>query len=660
MRNSKIQSFKDVYEYCEININEAYRQRRKSDAETASIADADKDYIIARYHMINSEFYVAREYFELAEVIYTAHGDQVALALLYSQMAHCFRSVGEKEKSEEYIEKAVEISKKTGEPYCLINSYIHGASNAFFQDEKAEGLKYNELLRPLIKEGSKLQYGHYCHNLAFAEFAEGNYEEFVKYCETAYDAYRAYHGNDRSRNVLIAANNKAEGYVHLEEYDKAIALFEYVVRGSREEGHIQILMHALMQESELYYNLKDYKNAFLTFKDYIEIYRTWLQERLNNPEDENQELKRKLEIAQDLEMVKSAEYIEKKHFLEQLLASQKFVREVGSHLISATDIEEIFVIICKAAKKLFMYDNISMGLIEGDYLVVRYLKNEDGTEEELPVVMPLDSKDYISTTCLTQNRDIKLNSVEEFINLIQPADIEETIRERDAYNESLMFVRLMHEGRAFGVITVQKKEPNVYSDEAFSAIQAMGSFVSIAINNVFKTQAIEDKVRELEVITLRDELTYLENRRSYNLYVDELVRNNVEYMLIFADMNHLKQINDGIGHNNGDLYLITLANIIKSCVKDYRKFRLSGDEFAVIIPNPSIEYTYELVEKIKRECAKIDIGEYPLAIAVGCGIRNRNENPDKVFSQAEARMYLDKHDYHKRLLEQMDSVSDRV
>lgn len=655
VRDTKDRSFKEIYELCEININELYHSTKTLDTEMGSIADADKNFIIARYHKINSEFYDANEYYELSEAIYIAHGDEVALALLYLEMAHCFRNMGDKERSGIYAEKSIAVSEKLGDPYCLISSYIHSASNAFFQYENEKALQYNNLAEPLLeKYGSQLQFGHYYHNIAFGAYFKQDYESFVEYCEKAYDAYMSYYGDDRSRNVLIAANNKAEGYIFLEEYGSAISLFRYVIRVAEEEGHIEVLMSALLHKAELYYKIEDYQRAYDTYQRYIEVYRTWLAERLKNPEDENEVLKRKLELAQDLEMVKSGEFIEKRRFLEQLLSSQKFVQEVGSQLISATDIQNIFLIVCNAAKRLFMYDNISMGLIEGDELAIRYLDSEDKFDMEVPFFIPLQSRDHISTYCLREECDVKLNSFQEYIDLIQPGDLETVIGSRDIYNESLMFVRLIHEGKPFGLITVQKKEPNMYSDESFSAIQAMGSFVSIAINNVFKTQLIEEKVRQLEVITLRDELTWLENRRAYNLYVDELVRDNIEYMLIFADMNHLKRINDNIGHNNGDRYLIALADIIKTCVKDYRKFRLSGDEFAVIIPHPSIEYTYELIEKIKRECAKIKIDEYPLAIAVGCGIRSASENPDKVFSQAEARMYLDKHDYHEQLLNKME------
>lgn len=655
MRTASEKGFKYVYELCEININQVYHDAAASVPEVGSIGDADKNFIFARYHMIDAEYMVAVEYFELAESLYIAHGDEVALALLYSQKAHCFRRLNDREKAREFTDKSIAISERLGDAYCLINSYIHAASNAFFMEDKESAHKYNAMTEPLLMEsGSELQYGHYYHNVAFAFYFDGDYRNLVEYCQKAYDAYIEYYGNDTSRNVLIAAHNKAGGYVLLEEYDSAFALYEYVIRVAEEQRNIQILMNSLMDMAELYYKRGDYERAYYTYKQYLENYRTWLEERLRNPGDENEELKRKLEIAQDLEMVKSAEYIEKRRFLEQLLSSQKFVQEVGSQLIPATDIQEIFIIVCNAAKRLFMYDNISLGLIEGDELVIHYLDSEDERDRRPPIYIPLTSEEHITAKCLREERDIKLDTFEDFLELIRPADVEEAMNTKDDFNESLMFVRLIHEGKAFGVITVQKKEPNMYSDESFAAIRAMGSFVSIAINNVFKTQLIEDKVKELEVITLRDELTWLENRRSYNLYVEELVRENIEYMLIFADMNHLKQINDGIGHHNGDLYLIAVADILKDCVRDYRKFRLSGDEFAVIIPHPSIEYTYELIEQIKQECAKMDIGEYPLAIAVGCGIRNRDENPDKVFSIAEARMYLDKHDYHKHLLAEMN------
>ncbi|MDO4753810.1 MAG: diguanylate cyclase [Bacillota bacterium] len=658
MRNSSAKSIKDIYELIEMDVFSLYADYKSLITEVGTIEDADKNFITAKYHMMNSEHAVALEYIELAETVYIAFEDKEALAFLYSQAAHCARRCGDGAMAEAYTEKSIAISEELGDAYCLINAYIYGTSNAMFLDEYDKALMYLGLTETLLeKHGSQLHYGHYYHNVAFAGYFSGDYDRLIENCDKAYRAYKEYYGNEKSRNVLIAANNKAEGYLMKGDYKSAIEILNHVIEACDEENYTHLLMDTFRTRADLYHRLEQYELAYNSYKRFIKVYFEWIQERQRNPEDENIDLKRKLEIAQDMEVVKISELIEKRAFLEQLFSTQKFVQKAGSQLISATNIPEIFKTVCDSAQELLMYDTISLGFVEGDEFVVRYTDTGNGNTVKLPFRIPISSREHVSTTCIHTGRDIKLNTFEEYLDLIQPGNVDEIIRNREHLNESSMFIRLIHEGKIHGLIMVQKKEPYAYSNEEFEAIQAVGSFISIAINNAFKTQVIEDKVKQLEMITLRDELTWLENRRAYNLYVDELVARDEEYMLIFADMNHLKQINDGLGHNNGDRYLTSVAEIINKCVRDYRKFRLSGDEFAIVIPNPGIEYTYRLVEQNKGECAKIEIGDYPLALAIGCGMRNKGENPDKVFSMAEARMYLDKHDYHKSMMKEMKTQS---
>lgn len=642
-------TMKELHELSEIDIYALYSKFKNLETRVGTMEDANKNFVIAKYQLLHFEFLSAVEYMEWAESVYIANDDRAALVLLYTSLLGCFRKLGDGEKSRMYAERAITLAEELNDDYCMINAYIYGAVNAMYMDDPETGLKYIERTEALLEaSGSLLHRAHHFHNLAYSYTFRKDYDRVIEYCERAYCAYVEFYGTDRARNVLIALINKSSGYADKGEHRRAIEILKRALEIAEQENYVQITLIALKALAEAYHTSKEYESALSMIKRYDHTYMTWMLEKLAYPKDENEELQRKLEFAQDLEMVKSAELVEKRRFLEQLSTTQKFVQRIGSRLTSATEIGEIFRIVCDAAKELFLYDGISMGFVEEDRLVVSYIDSEDMRDVQLPIYIPMSSREHISVHCVKSNRDLKVDSLEEYLALFNPPNAEEMRSHRMPYNESMMFIRMVHEDKVFGFITVQKREPGVYSDEEFEAIRAVGSFVSIAVNNVMKTAMLEEKVRQLEIIMLRDEVTWLENRRSYNSYMDELTAEDKEYMLLFADMNHLKQINDSLGHDVGDLYLTAFADILKTHVREYRKFRISGDEFVVILPCLCIEKAYELIEKIKAECAKIKIAEYPLSLAIGCGMRNRGENPDRVFTVAEARMYLDKHDYHKQ------------
>lgn len=96
-------------------------------------------------------------------------------------------------------------------------------------------------------------------------------------------------------------------------------------------------------------------------------------------------------------------------------------------------------------------------------------------------------------------------------------------------------------------------------------------------------------------ITFLDELTGLYNRRGFLMLarrqMEMLRRDKKGFVIIYADMNGLKQINDIHGHHVGDKALISLSEILFSSFRRNDIIaRLGGDEFAVIAINTPAGY----------------------------------------------------------------------
>ena len=81
-----------------------------------------------------------------------------------------------------------------------------------------------------------------------------------------------------------------------------------------------------------------------------------------------------------------------------------------------------------------------------------------------------------------------------------------------------------------------------------------------------------------------DPLTQTGNRLSFNEFTDKLSRaaTGESWAIVMIDMDHFKQINDTLGHHEGDNALGYMAEIINSCVgKDDFVARYGGDEFVL-------------------------------------------------------------------------------
>ncbi|MDR1251947.1 MAG: GGDEF domain-containing protein [Treponema sp.] len=101
-----------------------------------------------------------------------------------------------------------------------------------------------------------------------------------------------------------------------------------------------------------------------------------------------------------------------------------------------------------------------------------------------------------------------------------------------------------------------------------------------------------------------DSLTGIGNRYSFNEFIDKLSRQNVreEYSVVMIDLDKFKDINDTLGHLEGDNALRDMASVIKGCIRhsDFAA-RYGGDEF--ILATKAENDIQRLMERIQAAIA---------------------------------------------------------
>ena len=84
-----------------------------------------------------------------------------------------------------------------------------------------------------------------------------------------------------------------------------------------------------------------------------------------------------------------------------------------------------------------------------------------------------------------------------------------------------------------------------------------------------------------------DALTGLGNLRQLRA-MEHAYRHSRDLGIWYFDVDHLKQVNDTEGHSTGDRLLIHFASLLRSCnAPGARAYRIGGDEFLLIVPQPS-------------------------------------------------------------------------
>jgi len=103
-----------------------------------------------------------------------------------------------------------------------------------------------------------------------------------------------------------------------------------------------------------------------------------------------------------------------------------------------------------------------------------------------------------------------------------------------------------------------------------------------------------DRVRQhSERLAYYDVLTGLPNRGHFDQLLGQAVARQAPFGLLLIDIDHLKVVNDTVGHVFGDLMIRTLGERIATAHSDLVACRLGGDEFAVLVPDCRTENCLE-------------------------------------------------------------------
>ena len=122
------------------------------------------------------------------------------------------------------------------------------------------------------------------------------------------------------------------------------------------------------------------------------------------------------------------------------------------------------------------------------------------------------------------------------------------------------------------------------------------------------------------------------------------------FAIMTLDLNYLKKVNDTLGHEEGDNYIQTAANILKAAVgENGETYRTGGDEFLAIIYGEDPETVYQSVVKDLNnridEFNKTENKPIKLSFAYGHAICTSNQNYSIHDSEriADKEMYACKH-----------------
>jgi diguanylate cyclase (GGDEF)-like protein/PAS domain S-box-containing protein len=219
-------------------------------------------------------------------------------------------------------------------------------------------------------------------------------------------------------------------------------------------------------------------------------------------------------------------------------------------------------------------------------------------------------------------------------------------------NKRNEFVTLMREQGS-----VQNFEAQVYrkNGEIIWISENARSVCNDEGNLLFYEGTVEDVTerknyeRQIEYQATHDTLTGLPNR---TLLADRLQqcmslaeRHHDKVAVAFVDLDQFKLINDSLGHHAGDQLLVSMAERLSNCVREYDTVvRLGGDEFVLLLTGLNkvediSQSMRRVLEAVAQPCVIAD-REFVVSCSIGIGVYpDDGKDPNTLLKYADSAMY---------------------
>lgn len=202
-----------------------------------------------------------------------------------------------------------------------------------------------------------------------------------------------------------------------------------------------------------------------------------------------------------------------------------------------------------------------------------------------------------------------------------------------------------------GVVVVQSYVASIqYTDRELELMIFVSQHISNALERVFSEKRLQHQA-------LHDALTGLPNRSLLMDRIGQAFKRMQRFpanhlAVMYLDLDRFKAVNDTLGHQVGDAFLIQVGKILKLCMRQTDTLaRLGGDEFAVVLEDvASLADVTDVAQRIIHELQKpLQVGEHTLLTSCSIGIAQTSaadqlQSADELIRRADIAMYQAKQD----------------
>ncbi len=339
----------------------------------------------------------------------------------------------------------------------------------------------------------------------------------------------------------------------------------------------------------------------------------------------------------------------------------KALSVLGDTLYQSTDWESILDSVCQHLFEIFDIEQVTIfQWSEKMEQLQAYCARRkfDGVVEQYQPIVECLSEHNISNWCFKNNQFAQIGRHAE--DSRESSEVHTYYRENNT--GSTMCVPLSYHDKPWGVATINKcGSKRNFNESDANAFRAIASQVSTAQQRNVLVSKVHHQAHH-------DSLTCLPNRRSFEQHFSTLVKdqNNIEFAILFCDLDGFKSVNDTYGHDVGDTVLRICATRMDNCIRpsDYLA-RMGGDEFAVMVKLTDFEHNIGMLAKrflvtISEPILANDL-RIQLGVSIGISFYPKDGTTfSQLLNHADVAMYQAKHAGKGKILNYNKQDSDDI
>src|ERR1700727_886845 len=261
-----------------------------------------------------------------------------------------------------------------------------------------------------------------------------------------------------------------------------------------------------------------------------------------------------------------------------------FLNNISRTAISSDDPVHMLGQIVGEIQKNFSFDHIGIGLLDYGTKEIEIKAEAGATAHAMGRRIPLGIG-ILGRVARTGERALVQNGVEGQIGAILPE------------SRSVLCIPITYGETLLGALNIESRNDSAFFPQDVLILNTLADLLATALHNAFVFQKLQQQ-------SITDGLTGIKTRRFFwealSAEWKRASRSGRPFSVVLIDLDKFKQVNDSMGHFEGDLVLARVGRLLEQkCRQSNVVARYGGDEFIILMPETGVEQAQVLAERLR-------------------------------------------------------------